>query len=88
MYNEFFGFREPPFSATPNTQFFYVNDLYKEAFANLCYGIEWTKGLMVVTPVKGSKVVKAATEAGQRAAEHQLSARHGRPGFLEMRASC
>ncbi len=54
MYNEFFGFRESPFSVTPNTQFFYTNDLYQEAFANLCYGIEWSKGLIVVSGEVGT----------------------------------
>ena len=49
MYNEFFGFLAPPFSATPDSRIFYDNELYREAFANLRYGIEWRKGLIVLT---------------------------------------
>jgi general secretion pathway protein A len=49
MYNEFFGFLASPFSATPDSRIFYDNELYREAFANLRYGIEWRKGLIVLT---------------------------------------
>jgi general secretion pathway protein A len=49
MYNEHFGFLAPPFSATPDSRIFYDNDLYREAFANLRYGIEWRKGLILLT---------------------------------------
>jgi general secretion pathway protein A len=54
MYNEYFGFLESPFTATPNSRFFYTNDLYKEALANLRYGIEWKKGLIVMTGEVGT----------------------------------
>lgn len=49
MYNEHFGFLAPPFSATPDSRIFYDNELYREAFANLRYGIEWRKGLILLT---------------------------------------
>ncbi len=48
MYNEHFGFREAPFSAAPSPRFFYTNEQYQEALANLRYGIEWKKGLIVM----------------------------------------
>ncbi len=54
MYNEHFGFRESPFSAAPSARFFYSNDLYREALANLRYGIEWRKGLIVMTGEVGT----------------------------------
>ena len=54
IYNEYFGFLESPFSVTPNSRFFYTNDLYQEAFANLRYGIEWRKGLVVMTGEVGT----------------------------------
>jgi len=54
MYNEHFGFVESPFTATANSRFFYSNDLYQEAFANLRYGIEWKKGLIVMTGEVGT----------------------------------
>jgi general secretion pathway protein A len=54
MYNEYFGFLASPFSATPDSRIFYDNELYREAFANLRYGIEWRKGLIVVTGEVGT----------------------------------
>src|SRR5918995_406041 len=54
MYNEHFGFLAPPFSATPDSRIFYDNQLYREAFANLRYGIEWRKGLIVLTGEVGT----------------------------------
>ena len=54
MYNEYFGFLAPPFSATPDSRIFYDNQLYREAFANLRYGIEWKKGLIVLTGEVGT----------------------------------
>src|SRR3990170_7953547 len=54
MYNEYFCFLAPPFSATPDSRIFYDNELYREAFANLRYGIEWKKGLIVVTGEVGT----------------------------------
>ena len=54
MYKEHFGFRESPFSAAPSPRFFYTNDQYQEALANLRYGIEWKKGLIVMTGEVGT----------------------------------
>ena len=54
MYNEYFGFLRSPFSATPDSRIFYDNELYQEAFANLRYGIEWQKGLIVMTGEVGT----------------------------------
>jgi general secretion pathway protein A len=54
MYNEYFGFLAPPFSATPDSRIFYDNELYREAFANLRYGIEWRKGLIVLSGEVGT----------------------------------
>jgi general secretion pathway protein A len=54
MYNEYFGLLAPPFSATPDSRIFYDNELYREAFANLRYGIEWRKGLIVLTGEVGT----------------------------------
>ena len=54
MYNEYFGFLASPFSAAPDSRIFYDNELYREAFANLRYGIEWRKGLIVMTGEVGT----------------------------------
>jgi len=54
MYNNHFGFREPPFSVTPDPHFFYTNSLYREAFATVRYGIEAKKGFVVITGEVGT----------------------------------
>ena len=54
MYNSYFGFRESPFSVTPDPSFFYTNPVYLEAFATLRYGIEAKKGFVVVTGEVGT----------------------------------
>ena len=54
MYNGYFGFRESPFSVTPDPRFFYTNPVYLEAFATLRYGIEAKKGFIVITGEVGT----------------------------------
>ena len=54
MYNSHFGFRENPFSVTPDPRFFYANPLYQEAFAALQYGIKNKKGFIVITGEVGT----------------------------------
>jgi general secretion pathway protein A len=54
MYNNFFGFREPPFNVTPDPHFVWVNPTYMEAFATLQYGIEEKKGFILVTGEVGT----------------------------------
>ena len=48
MYNSYFGFRESPFSISPDPRFFYANSVYLEAYASLRYGIEAKKGFVAV----------------------------------------
>jgi general secretion pathway protein A len=54
MYEQHFGFLEPPFSVTPDPRFSYTNSLYQEAFAALRYGIETRKGFIVITGEAGT----------------------------------
>jgi type II secretory pathway predicted ATPase ExeA len=49
MYNDYFGFREQPFSVTPDPRFFYTNPHYQEAYANLVYAIRERRGFVVLT---------------------------------------
>ena len=49
MYNDYFGFREKPFSVTPDPRFFYTNPHYQEAYANLVYAIHERRGFVVLT---------------------------------------
>ena len=48
MYNSYFGFRESPFSISPDPRFFYANSVYLEAYASLRYGIETKKGFVAI----------------------------------------
>jgi general secretion pathway protein A len=54
MYNSYFGFSVSPFSVTPDPNFFYSNPVYREAYANLRYGIEGKKGFIVITGEVGT----------------------------------
>jgi type II secretory pathway predicted ATPase ExeA len=54
MYEQHFGFLEPPFSVTPDPRFFYTNSFYQEAFATLRYGIESRKGFILITGEAGT----------------------------------
>jgi general secretion pathway protein A len=49
MYTDYFGFREKPFSITPDPRFFYTNPSYQEAYASLVYGILERRGFIVLT---------------------------------------
>jgi type II secretory pathway predicted ATPase ExeA len=48
MYTDYFGFREKPFSITPDPRFFYTNPSYQEAYASLLYGIRERRGFIVL----------------------------------------
>lgn len=54
MYKEFFGLRELPFALTPDPRFVYFTPSHTEVMANLHYGIESGKGLIVVTGEVGT----------------------------------
>lgn len=49
MYNEYYRFRENPFNTTADPEFFFSSKNHSEAVANLIYGIEQRKGILVVT---------------------------------------
>lgn len=54
MYCEFFGFKEQPFSITPNPRFIYLSKNHREAFAHLLYGIESHAGFIELTGEVGT----------------------------------
>ena len=54
MYTDYFGFREKPFSLTPDPRFFYTNPRYQEAYASLAYGIHERRGFIVLTGEMGT----------------------------------
>ena len=54
MYIDFYGLKELPFALTPDPRFIYFTPSHTEAMANLHYGIESGKGLIVVTGEVGT----------------------------------
>src|SRR6202040_2719848 len=54
MYNAFFGFKENPFSLSPDPAFFYRSEQHEEALANLVYGVQARKGFIVLTGEVGT----------------------------------
>lgn len=54
MYNAFFGFKESPFSLSPDPAFFYRSEQHEEALANLVYGVQARKGFVVLTGEVGT----------------------------------
>jgi general secretion pathway protein A len=54
MYLDFYGLKEQPFALTPDPRFIYFTPSHTEAMANLHYGIESGKGLIVVTGEVGT----------------------------------
>jgi len=49
VYTSYFGFKENPFSLTPDPNYLYLSRNHKEAFDHLLYGINERKGFIVIT---------------------------------------
>jgi len=49
MYTSYFGFKENPFSLTPDPNYIYFSRHHQEAFDHLLYGINERKGFVVIT---------------------------------------
>jgi general secretion pathway protein A len=54
MYESFFGFREPPFSLTPDPRFLWLSETHQEGLATLVYGITRHKGFLLLTGEVGT----------------------------------
>lgn len=54
MYLEFYGLNDIPFSLTPDPRFLYFTASHREVMANLHYGIQHGKGLIVATGEVGT----------------------------------
>ncbi len=54
MYQNFYGFKEPPFNLTPNSKFFFSSEKHTEALSTLLYAINQRKGFVVITGHIGS----------------------------------
>src|SRR6266849_4018538 len=49
MYKEFYGFTTYPFALTPDPQFLYPSENYKDCFFYMLYGLEQDHGMLVLT---------------------------------------
>lgn len=54
MYCTYYGFREKPFTITPNPRFVFLSKHHREAFAHLLYGIDNHGGFIVLTGEVGT----------------------------------
>lgn len=54
MYNDFFGFREAPFTITPDPRYLYLSERHQEALAHLLYGVSGQGGFVVLTGEVGT----------------------------------
>jgi type II secretory pathway predicted ATPase ExeA len=49
MINEFFGFSENPFNATPDPKYLFLTESHQEALASMTYGIQEKKGFVCIS---------------------------------------
>jgi general secretion pathway protein A len=54
MYREFYGFTTYPFTLTPDTQFLYASENYKDCLFYLLHGLQRDYGLLVMTGAIGT----------------------------------
>jgi general secretion pathway protein A len=54
MYETYFGFREQPFSLTPDPRFLWLSETHREGLAALTYGITRRKGFLLLTGEVGT----------------------------------
>ena len=77
MYLNFHGFREKPFSLTPDPRFLFLSRNHREAFAHLLYGINNRVGFIALTGEVGSGKTTVL-----RALLSQLDAVHHRTALI------
>lgn len=66
MYTKYFGFKEKPFTLTPNPRFIFLSKHHKEAFAHLLYGINSRYGFIeLIGEVGTGKTTVLRTLLGQ-----------------------
>jgi general secretion pathway protein A len=54
MYDQFYGFREPPFNITPDPRFLFFSDRHREAYNHILFGIRERKGFIQITGEVGA----------------------------------
>ena len=54
MYNQFYGFQQPPFNITPDPRFLFFSDRHREAYNHILFGIRERKGFIQITGEVGA----------------------------------
>lgn len=54
MYNEYFGFKESPFSIAPDPRYLYMSEHHREALAHLIFGFNSDGGFVLLTGEVGT----------------------------------
>lgn len=54
MYEDFYGFDEPPFAITPDPRFLFFSERHREAYDHLYFGITQRKGFIQLTGEVGA----------------------------------
>ncbi|MES2664218.1 MAG: AAA family ATPase [Pseudomonadota bacterium] len=54
MYLDFFGFKEPPFSISPNPKYLFMSRQHQDALAHLLYSLETSGGFVLLTGEVGT----------------------------------
>ena len=70
MYEDYFGFRQLPFSLSPDPQFLYFSAQHREALARLLYGLKDEGGFIVLSGEVGTGKTTLLQEFKQRAPQH------------------
>jgi general secretion pathway protein A len=82
MYQDYFGFREPPFTLTPNPDFLFLSRCHQEAYAHLLYAIESRAGFIELSGEVGTgKTTLTRTLLEQLSPEKYRSALIFNPTF-------
>lgn len=75
MYQDYFGFKEPPFTLTPNPEFLFLSRCHQEAYAHLLYALESRAGFIELSGEVGTgKTTLVRTLLTQLAPETYRSA--------------
>ncbi len=54
IYNQYFGFFEPPFSIAPNPKYLYMSERHREALSHILYGVSGHGGIVLITGEVGT----------------------------------
>ena len=75
MYLDYFGFKEPPFTLTPNPEFLFLSRCHQEAYAHLLYAIESRAGFIELSGEVGTgKTTLIRTLLSELSAENYRTA--------------